>query len=209
MKRNQRLVLAGALVLLLIVACVVGFVLTFPEPAPPGREPTEPWAYRVTKHVLLWSQAVGIPVAIVLFFVEKRRERSEREYGTYNSLDEKYLEYLKVCLAHPNLDVFDVAREGEHTRAVTREEEIIYTMLIAIFERAYLLYEDKSEKVRTQQWAGWDRYMDAWAARPKFRAAWERLGQQFEMRFCADIDRRISNAPTSEIQQHSEPPAGD
>jgi hypothetical protein len=44
---------------------------------------------------------LGIPIAIILFINEKRKERRDREYGTYNALDEKYLDYLKLCMENP------------------------------------------------------------------------------------------------------------
>lgn len=41
---------------------------------------------------------LGIPIAILVFVNEKRKERRDREYGTYHALDEKYLEYLGLCM---------------------------------------------------------------------------------------------------------------
>ncbi|HEV7781222.1 MAG TPA: hypothetical protein VGO58_08140 [Chitinophagaceae bacterium] len=50
----------------------------------------------------------GIPVAIYQYVITKRKERRDREYLTYNALDEKYIEFQKLCLEYPKLDIFDV-----------------------------------------------------------------------------------------------------
>lgn len=127
---------------------------------------------------------VGVPVAIVLFFLNKRRERLEREYGTYNSLDEKYVDYLKICVEHPNLDVFDLPMpDYKPTPELCWQELQVFAMLIAILERAYLMYRDKSHAVRESQWVGWEAYMKDWASRQNFRDAWDKLKGQFDCGF--------------------------
>ncbi len=127
---------------------------------------------------------VGVPVAIVLFFLNKRRERLEREYGTYNSLDEKYVDYLKICVEHPNLDVFDLPMPDYKPTPELRWQELqVFAMLFAIPERAYLMYRDKSQVVREAQWVGWEGYMKDWASRQNFRDAWDKLKGQFDCGF--------------------------
>ncbi|MGB5157786.1 hypothetical protein [Desulfobacterium sp. N47] len=37
---------------------------------------------------------LGLPLAVLLFYLEKRKERRDREYGTYNALDDKYIYFL-------------------------------------------------------------------------------------------------------------------
>lgn len=152
---------------------------------------------------------VGVPVAIVLYFLSKRQERIEREYGTYNSLDEKYIEYLKLCAENPDLDVFDLpadaspppAKPGEAgSAALPRKPLIIFSVLLAILERAYLMYRDKSRAVQASQWKGWDGYIRDWATRPNFRQAWQALRGQydadFEMYMERVLGRGVANAPT-------------
>lgn len=63
---------------------------------------------------------------------EKIRERRDREYGTYNALDDKYVQFLEMCLEHPDLDVFDVPRQDRRqpTEAERRQEQMLLTILI-------------------------------------------------------------------------------
>ncbi len=57
---------------------------------------------------------LGIPLALLLFWDEKRKERRDREYGTYDALDNKYIEFLQLLLEYPHLDVY--YREGNEKR---------------------------------------------------------------------------------------------
>jgi hypothetical protein len=131
------------------------------------------------------AQLIGIPVGIVVYGLNKRRERLDREYGTYNALDEKYVEYLKLCLDQHDLDVSDVPKEGMAplTPEQRHRELILFSILMSIMERAYLMYQDKSDDVRHSQWEGWSAYITDWSRRPNFALAAPALSQQFDQRF--------------------------
>jgi len=87
------------------------------------------------------TSIIGIPIGIYLFYDAKRKEQRDREYGTYNALDKKYIEYLKLCLQNPDLDVFDIPLKPvrKPTPEQARREEIILAILLSILERAYLM----------------------------------------------------------------------
>jgi hypothetical protein len=129
---------------------------------------------------------IGIPVSVFMFFRDRRLERLARERDAYNALDSSYGDYLKFCLAYPDLDVFDVPLEKPKklTPAEKRQELIILTLLIEMFERAFVMYDGHARKVRRDQWLGWERYMLAWAGRENFRRAWDEVGaDEFDTRF--------------------------
>lgn len=129
---------------------------------------------------------IGIPVSIVLFFRDRRLERQARERDAYNALDASYGDYLKLCLAHPELDVFDVPLEKPKKlgAAEKRRETILLTLLIEMMERAFVMYDGHARKLRREQWLGWERYMRAWAGRENFRRAWELVGaDEFDTRY--------------------------
>ena len=49
---------------------------------------------------------------------------------------------------------------------------IIFSMLISLFERAYLLlYEDNMAEKQLRRWRSWEDYMGEWCNRADFRAA--------------------------------------
>lgn len=93
---------------------------------------------------------LGFPIAFFQYMRTKRKEKRDREYGTYNALDEKYLEFQKLCLEHPYLNIFDVPDEKptELDNKKQKEELILFTMLFSIFERAYLLYFDQYSDIK-------------------------------------------------------------
>jgi hypothetical protein len=128
---------------------------------------------------------LGFPVAIYQYRRSKLKEQSDREYGTYNALDEKYLDFQKMCFEHPELDIFDIP--DAEPRAVTDEEQkqelIAFTMLISVFERAYLMYHDESNRVKTAQWTGWHEYICSYCERDNFRNAWDVSGETFDRNF--------------------------
>jgi hypothetical protein len=141
------------------------------------------------------TQLVGIPVGIALYAMNKRKERLEREYGTYNALDEKYIDYLTLCISHPNLDVADIPHEPakELDADQRRLELVMFSILVAIMERAYLMYQDKSDAVRKAQWKGWDLYIRDWSRRKNFAAAVPLLKQQFDENFCLYLDEILTS----------------
>jgi hypothetical protein len=128
---------------------------------------------------------LGVPAAIYQYRRGKLREQTDREYGTYNALDEKYLEFQRMCFDHPRLDIFDIPDENPQPLddEQRKQELIAFTMLISVFERAYLMYHDQSNKIKTAQWSGWDEYIRAYCERANFRNAWEISGETFDRNF--------------------------
>lgn len=145
------------------------------------------------------AQLVGIPVGIVVYGLNKRKERLDREYGTYNALDEKYVEYLTLCLEHDDLDVADVpkGRAEPLTPEQRRRELIMFSILLSIMERAYLMYRDESDAARQSQWEGWSAYIVDWSRRPNFASAAPVLSQQFDRRFSEYLDGLIQKSPSA------------
>lgn len=140
-------------------------------------------------------QVIGIPVGIILYFLNKRKERLEREYGTYNALDEKYIDYLKLCLDNPDLDGADIPKTETVplTEAQRYRELVMFSILLSIMERAFLMYKDKSENVRQAQWRGWESYIRTWCTRPNFANALPKIEAQFDEDFIAYLNTGKSN----------------
>ncbi len=143
---------------------------------------------------------LGIPIALIIFFREKKRERLDREYGTYDALDQKYIEYLELCLKNPDLDVFDIELESKKplTAEQQRRELILLTILISNLERAFLMYQDQSTKLKHKQWSGWSAYMRDWCRRENFRAAWQVVSDQFDTdfnRYMESMMKQTKNMP--------------
>ena len=128
---------------------------------------------------------VGIPVGIYVYFVNKQRERSGREYQVYNSLDDKYIDFLKLCIQYPELKVSTGQTEENNQWSEEQEyrRSALYEILISLFERAYLLYNDESDRIKKAQFKGWQEYIHDWMKSKSFRKYWWLLGTQFDKTF--------------------------
>ncbi|MBN2807559.1 MAG: hypothetical protein JXR22_12950 [Prolixibacteraceae bacterium] len=135
---------------------------------------------------------LGLPLALVLFFNEKRKERKEREYGTYNALDDKYIRFLELCLEKPELDVIEYPINTD-VKLKDRQEQILFLILISNLERAFLMYHDQSNKIKESQWLGWVAYMKDYAKKDNFRKKWPELGTQFDKQFVEFMDSLMND----------------
>jgi transcriptional regulator with XRE-family HTH domain len=132
------------------------------------------------------STALGIPLAISLFYQDRKKEIREREYIAYDSLDSNYIEYLKLCLDNPDLDVFDLPiEEGkERLSEQERRETIMFGILFSVLERAFLMYEDESTGIKIRRRIEWERYIvNDWIPREKFRKMWKIQGEGYYINF--------------------------
>ncbi|HEY4211808.1 MAG TPA: hypothetical protein VGM84_10035 [Steroidobacteraceae bacterium] len=130
------------------------------------------------------TQLIGIPVGIAVYGLKMRKERIAREYATYDSLDVRYVEFLKLCLAHPDLDVADTPRpNSDSTSDQMHRERLLFSILISMMERAYLMYKDTSNEVRRKQWIGWNAYIHHWCGRENFATAMPFLARDFDVGF--------------------------
>lgn len=136
---------------------------------------------------------LGVPVAIFNYWWAKRKEQRDREYGTYDALDEKYLEFENICLHFPELDIFDIAdKNPKPLNAIQQKQELVaFTILFSIFERAFVMYYGQSSKIRMQQWRGWEEFIGEYCARANFQAAWQGSGRSFDSEFQAYMNSRL------------------
>lgn len=115
--------------------------------------------------------AIGLPLAIFVFFYEQRRERENEDEEVYQLLSDNYQDFLKVALEHADLHLF-TAEQTPDLDAEQRERMlIVFSMLISLFERAYLLlYEPGMSGRQQRRWRSWEDYMREWCSRADFRA---------------------------------------
>ena len=116
--------------------------------------------------------ALGLPVAILFFAWEQRKERNNEEEEQYQLLSDAYNDFLKVVLAHPDLQL----RSNEPLPNPSPEQRermlVIFDMLISLFERAYLVaYDEDMGEADRRRWNSWDDYMREWCRREDFHNA--------------------------------------
>ena len=128
---------------------------------------------------------LGVPAAMYVYLREQSNLRYEREYGTFDSLDDKYIELQTLCLEYPSLDIFDTPFEQSPTLTPEQEkqEEAILLIRISIFERAYLMYTRTRDAVKQSQWNGWETEILEWLDRPNFAKAWSIHSPYYDLSF--------------------------
>lgn len=119
---------------------------------------------------------IGLPLAILVFAYEQRKERDNEEEEVYQLLSDNYQDFLKVALENPDLRLFSAEMTPQLTDVQRERMYIIFNMLVSLFERAYLLlHEEKMSDKQLRRWRSWEDYMREWCQREDFRAA---LGEQ-------------------------------
>lgn len=141
---------------------------------------------------------VGLPLAISVFIFEQRKERNNEEEEVYQLLSDNYQDFLKIALEHPDLRLF----ASEETAALSTEQRermfIIFSMLISLFERAYLLlYEDNMKEKQLRRWRSWEDYMGEWCNRADFHASLPALLRGEDPEFADYIQKLAANTPVA------------
>lgn len=138
---------------------------------------------------------LGIPIGLYQLVRSSKKEQREREEAVYHALDEKYLDFQRLCLQYPYLDIFDVPdnKAVALTEQQKKEELILFTWLFSLFERAYVLHDERDSQKLQKQWLGWKDYIYSYCQRKNFRSAWEISGQTFDPRFQLFMDEMIKS----------------
>ena len=114
---------------------------------------------------------IGLPLAIAVFLFEQRKERENEEEEVYQLLSDSYQDFLKVALENPDLRLFSDEVTPSLDDQQKERQLIIFTMLVSLFERAYLLlYEDAMSPKQARRWNSWEDYIREWCQKPHFRS---------------------------------------
>jgi hypothetical protein len=132
---------------------------------------------------------VGLPFAILVFIHDKRRERQNDEEEIFQRLSDQYTDFLKLVLANADLQLLrHDSSDLELTAEQLERKSALFSILISIFERAYMLvYEEDMGRQTQRLWQSWEDYMREWCSRSDFREALPRLLQGED----EDFARRI------------------
>jgi len=141
---------------------------------------------------------IGLPLAIAVFIFEQRKERNNEEEEVYQLISDNYQGFLKIALENPDLRLF----ASEETPALTTEQRermfIIFSMLISLFERAYLLlYENNMTEKQSRRWRSWEDYMGEWCNRADFRTALPVLLRGEDPEFADYIQKLAAGTPVA------------
>jgi hypothetical protein len=136
---------------------------------------------------------VGLPVAICIFIYEQRKERNNEEEEVYQLLSDAYNDFLRLVIENPDLKLRSQAPTPDLTGEQQERMQVIFEMLISLFERAYLTAHDDDMSIKQQRrWHSWDDFMREWCRRSDFRTLLPRLLQGEDPDF-ADYIRRLAD----------------
>jgi hypothetical protein len=139
------------------------------------------------------ATVAGIPLAIGLYYREKSKERREREYATYNALDEKFIDFLKLCFDNPDLQLeYPINSIERRTPEQEAKQLILFSVLVSIFERAYLMYKDQSTNTKKKQWKGWEEYLRYYISLKDFRQRWREISETYDEDFLKYVEELIN-----------------
>jgi hypothetical protein len=119
---------------------------------------------------------IGLPLAIAEFLFEQQKERENEEEEVYQLLSDNYQDFLKVALENPDLRLFSKDATPSLSDEQIERQLIIFSMLMSLFERAYLLlYEDNMTPKQKRRWNSWEDYIQDWCANEDFCSFLPRL----------------------------------
>jgi hypothetical protein len=153
------------------------------------------------------ATVIGLPVLFASYVFALRAEAERREYGTYDLLEGKYVEFQQMALRYAKLDVaeFPLKSPQPLSDEETVQQRILYMILFSLFERAFLMYRSRFHLLRghtrTEQWKGWESYMRKYCERESCRLAWfnhappqANVRQDFDDRFEAFMMKLFEKA---------------
>lgn len=143
---------------------------------------------------------IGLPLAIAVFLYEQRKERENEEEEVFQLLSDNYQDFLKIVLENPDLQLFSLQQATGLSEEQRERKRIIFTMLVSLFERAYLLlYEDDMAAKQQRRWSSWQDYLQEWCLRPDFREALPELLRGEDPEFVTYLQRLMAgyDAPAS------------
>ena len=138
---------------------------------------------------------IGLPLAIAVFLFEQWKERENEEEEVYQLLSDNYQDFLKIALENPDLRLFSDETAPSLNDEQTERQLIIFSMLISLFERAYLLlYEDGMSPKQSRRWNSWEDYIREWCNKPHFRFALPQLLHGEDPSFVRYVEQLAASA---------------
>jgi hypothetical protein len=115
----------------------------------------------------------------------------------YRDVDERFAEFVRLCVDHPRLDCYGGRLELVEPPLTAEEktqQRILFSDLIDVFEVAYVDFhrKDVSEKAKElfdAQWAGWNSYIRKFMSRSSFRDTWLEIRDEHDAGLAEYMDR--------------------
>ena len=147
--------------------------------------------------VLQWLEAlsylvtiIGLPLAIVVFVLDRRRDRQTDEEEIYLRLSDEYADFMRLVIENADLRLRSPTPPTNLSEEQQERKLALFAILVSLFERAYVLvYEEHMSRQQQRLWQSWEDYMHEWSQRDDFRAALAPLLVGEDPGFVATIQR--------------------
>lgn len=157
----------------------------------------------ITQIIYYIAMSIAGPLAVIAYLQVKKSERLEKEYKTYDELDNRFFEYQKLALEYYDLDILDVPNNDPSLAfdKKRKQEMVAYAILFSLFERAYLMFSSQADRFRKSQWSGWKYFLNDFLRRENVRTAWELGKNTYDTDFQAFMDRKIATVMSKPATQ--------
>lgn len=161
------------------------------------------------------SLIIGVPLGLLEFRMHgveaqenAKKERVEAAEKVYQTVDERYTEFVKLCVEHPRLDCYSVPRAGDLKPPLSEDEKVqqkmLFTHLTDVFEVAFIQYHKEEsnpdiQKIYKSQWAGWDAYIRKFLKRPAYLETWYDIRDEYDEGLVKYMDA-IAPPPTKALR---------
>lgn len=147
--------------------------------------------------------SIAGPLALVTYLKAKKCDRQEKEYQTYDELDNRFFEYQKIALQYYDLDILDVPNNDPSLAfdKKRKQEMVAYSMLFSLFERAYLMFSHQADTFRERQWSGWKHFLNDFIRRESVRTAWQLSKETYDTDFQLFMDRKIAEISPKPLRE--------
>jgi hypothetical protein len=134
---------------------------------------------------------IGLPLAILVYIRDRRRERMNDDEEVYLQLADDYEKFLKLVLENADLRLMTATVQASQLSEEQLERrDVLFEILVALFERAYILvYEAQMTGQTARLWQTWEDYMRVWCRREDFRSMLPRLLEGEDPDFARHITR--------------------
>lgn len=138
----------------------------------------------------------------------REKETREREDRIYISANDKYLQYLNLCLEHHDIRIFedpnDVCKLESDPDKKERQFRAM-AILIGVLENGFVISREPKTLFAQKQQKDWEWYMDFWSEKEAFRCAWKVLREGYDDSFAESMDKRMSRGDASSTKDLGSP----
>lgn len=136
---------------------------------------------------------VALPFAIIVFWMEQRKERANEQEELFVKLLDEYNELAKILIDNADLQLLSGGKNVSLNAVQEEKKLIIFDLLVSFFERAYILiYEDNMDKQEARMWRTWEDYIDFWLKRDDFKKLVPELLSGEDPDFISYMNKKLS-----------------